>query len=263
MGEHMQHYYIRSRGLEMDGMAANAAREVQVASADEYTDVCSKQTTGGKVWDAAVELLNFIESQPSLMHSGSSVLELGAGTGWLGMTLASRVDIGRMCMTELVEGGALEWLNYNVDLNRDAGLALDTVCTAPLDWTWMDSQASAPAECFELLRTQWDFVIGSDLVYNDAGMQMLPRVLNTLAQPETRILYSHTFNRFELLDRDFLEALTREGLQCRQAWPKLPEPTAATFELGEFSGELFPEQHIVVLEIQRQPEQSNPHVAPA
>ena len=60
--------------------------------ADDYAASVTKQTTGGHVWDAARVLLEYVESQSASAPPFASrrVVELGAGTGFLSMTLAAR-----------------------------------------------------------------------------------------------------------------------------------------------------------------------------
>ena len=251
-----------------DGMR-EIMREISVASSEAFASVVTEQTTGGKVWDAAVHLLGYLEAHPHYLIGRPSLLECGAGTGWLGMSLAARHDLSEVVLTEMVQGGALRWLDYNVQRNRDAGVPLTTVRTAALDWAWMDQGANAcPAACVELLSTRWDLVLGSDLVYNEAGVSMLPCVLAALAQPRTRILYAHTFNRFEFLDCDFLKALRAQGLRYREVWPisdEGTEPAHGTLAAPRgdaeanadgsecsFTGELFPELRLAVLLITRE-----------
>jgi len=99
-------------------------------------------------------------------------------------------------------------------------------------------------------------------VYNDVGVRMLPRVIAALAQKDTRVLYAHTLNRFEFLDRDFFEELASVGLQCREVWPSDgstdanfgsaavgASPQSSKVDQDGFSGELFPDQRVVVIQI--------------
>jgi len=257
---------------------AGGAREIIIDTPETFSSLVTEQTTGGKVWDAAVALFEYLEARPHLLSGQPSVLECGAGTGWLGMSLAARHELSDVVLTEMVQGGALRWLDYNVQRNRDAGVPLKAVRTVALDWAWMSESAEAgrPAACAELLSTSWDLVLGSDLVYNDAGVTMLPRVFAALAKPRATILYAHTFNRFEFLDRDFLKALRAQGLRYREVWPITNEgaapghgnPAVASGEGGtnaanvdqdadegsecSFSGELFPEFRLAVLLIERE-----------
>lgn len=127
------------------------------------------------------------------------------------MTVARNVPtLGRVCLTEMEQGGALDHLRYNVDLNHE--LLGSRVETAACDWSLIGSPStiptttSIPAECSEssthdacapknvpvpeperlpvtVLDYTWSFVIGSDLVYNEDGVDMLPKVLGKLTPP--------------------------------------------------------------------------------
>jgi hypothetical protein len=68
----------------------------------------------------------------------------------------------------------------------------------------------------DLRRTSWDYLVGSDLVYNEAGSCCLPRVMAALAGPRTRILYCHTKHRFDLLDAELFEQLAVCGLEAEE-----------------------------------------------
>jgi len=54
--------------------------------------------------------------------AGRCVLELGAGTGYLGMHLARDLSPSRIVLTEMEQGNALGWLTRNVEANRRAGV---------------------------------------------------------------------------------------------------------------------------------------------
>ena len=57
-------------------------KEVIVAPSSDFTDIVTTQTTGGKIWDAARKLLDYLVADG--LGDVRSVLELGAGCGWLG-----------------------------------------------------------------------------------------------------------------------------------------------------------------------------------
>ena len=231
--------------------------------------MATEQTTGGHVWQAAHTLLDYFEARPALLAARPAVIELGAGTGFLGMSLARDFAVSRMLLTEMVVGGALTWLDRNVARNRDAGVPLESLSTAALDWAWADEDETTEGP----FASVWDVVIGSDLVYNEIGVQMLPRVFARLLAGGTAVAYyAHTLNRYEFLDRDFFKALAAEGLRCQQVWPdevddEADEEGAAAGRSAEeaprdeddddagsvvsWSGELFPEMRIVVFRIRR------------
>jgi Lysine methyltransferase len=125
-----------------------------------------------------------------------------------------RVQIGRACQFEVAHSSAEHPAHDGEVTPRDAG--------------------------------EWNFILGSDLIYNEEVVRQLPRVLAALAGERTCILYAHTKKRFEHLDIDFLEQLQSVGLQwreVREAWAASPPPSPEPFE------SLFPEMRIAVYHI--------------
>ncbi len=53
-----------------------------------------------------------------LCGNALQILELGAGCGYLGMTIARNLPTAHVCVTEMEYGGALEHLQHNVNINR-------------------------------------------------------------------------------------------------------------------------------------------------
>jgi hypothetical protein len=114
--------------------------------------------------------------------------------------------------------------------------------------------AAAASPAAPLLDTiAWDFIVGSDLVYNEDGVFMLPRVIRSLllrskanGSPAPVAFYAHTKYRFETMDIDFFEALQTCGLareEVREAG--VPSPPASP----EPYTELYPEKRIAVFRI--------------
>ena len=66
-----------------------------VRVSDEYTSFATKQTTGGEVWGAARSLQAYLETHPAELGSCRTLLELGSGTGWLGMMVATNPNPNR------------------------------------------------------------------------------------------------------------------------------------------------------------------------
>lgn len=219
-----------------------------------------------------------------LQRPGVRLLELGAGTGWLGCTLARNMgQAALVCLTEQLDG--LPHLQRNVDTNRARGLPLDHVRVQPCDWLQyapteggsagtadvagsnglhsssqqppgvqgaagtgscraardhsdggstgelpLHEAAAAAAQAAvgagagpgqhpaaapqDLAAVGWDFIVGSDLIYNEVGSRCLPRVLAALAGSTTCVLYCHTKHRYDLLDAEFFEQLAACGLEA-------------------------------------------------
>eukprot|EP01126_Amoeba_proteus_P042527 TRINITY_DN4624_c0_g1_i5.p1 TRINITY_DN4624_c0_g1~~TRINITY_DN4624_c0_g1_i5.p1 ORF type:complete len:233 (+),score=38.06 TRINITY_DN4624_c0_g1_i5:296-994(+) len=186
-----------------------------------------------------------------------NVLELGSGCGWLGMALSINLEnmIEVMCMTEQVVGGALDWLRHNVEINKKKGNhSFSNLKTCPCDWNQYITLTKYKNEDLKieefqsnsfmneshmdlsLLETRWDMIIGSDLVYDEAGVYMLPQVMKILSNSKTQIFYAHTKKRYEMIDIDFFEELRKNGFrveECRERGmetpPDSPPPLSECF----------------------------------
>ncbi|KAF5833806.1 hypothetical protein DUNSADRAFT_9753 [Dunaliella salina] len=237
--------------------------------------------------------------------AGCNILELGAGLGYLGLTIARNTLASLICLTEQAEGGALSWCRLNVEKNRHLPNS-GVVRTCECDWRDYASR-STPSEldiqnkpegchkeqrfstgcqrqqessqtlqiqehnsCIQthqgatntprcrdtcsgkeadrlfLTSTKWDYIIGSDLVYNSVGSTLLPLVMKKLCSPTTVILYCHTKHRFDHLDVEFFEHLNKNGFnveEVREPWLPTPPPSPPPLT------ELFPEQRIAIYRI--------------
>lgn len=246
---------------------ADALDDWRGGSASEYAECTSFNTTGQLVWPAARRLVEYLERSGAL-EGVDAVLELGSGNGWLGCVLARACAVPRgslrtLTLTEMEAGGALRWLRTRVeantvddgnanaepselrelndDGNADAGTAEFELRCKALDWNDVES-----ALMTDDLR--YDVVLGADLVYEDAGVHMLPRVIKKLldANPKAVCYYSHTKHRYDGMDMDFFEAIERAGLtreEVREPEVPSPPPSPPPFE------SLFPEQRVAVYRI--------------
>uniref|UniRef100_A0A6S8LMT6 Calmodulin-lysine N-methyltransferase n=1 Tax=Dunaliella tertiolecta TaxID=3047 RepID=A0A6S8LMT6_DUNTE len=244
---------------------------------------------------------------------GCTVLELGAGLGYLGLTIARNTLASLVCLTEQAEGGALHWCRFNVERNRHLPNS-NIVRTCECDWrdyvncstpselelftklegcqtvqgssagfqhqqehskfmqmqehylqqAHQGSTKNAPrchdtcngkeADRVFLTSTNWDYIVGSDLVYNSVGSTVLPLVLKKLCSPTTVILYCHTKHRFDHLDVEFFEQLDKVGFNVEEVRePCIPTPPPSPPPLTE----LFPEQRIAIYRISCKLQSSN------
>ena len=260
-------------------------------------------TTGGRVWEAAEALAGFLargcrladaaaeagaasggecaEVGRRLRQRGARVLELGAGCGWLGLCLARALpEAGLVVLTEQ-PGEALRHTQRNVAANRDCRVA-----TAELDWGVALAHPGRPVrvaprrlrwkegghEDYEFVPdgggevSEFDVVLGSDLVYNEEGMRALPQLLAALlaASPACLCLYAHTKRRFETLDVDFYDELAEAGLRVTELEapgapprPASPPPLLERLEAGDLDA-TFPPKRVAVLRIERAGEKGRP-----
>ncbi|CAL6291618.1 unnamed protein product [Bathycoccus prasinos] len=189
-----------------------------------YMQTTTFNTTGQKRWDAAVALKDFLCSKSEeLFSSGTKrvrVLELGSGNGWLAMTIVRKFcdSIDAFHATEMEAGDKEEEVKDDYD-----------------------------AQMIDV-----DFFLGSDLVYDESGVKILPRVIAKLLRTRCRktksgfMLYAHTKHRYDGMDVDFFENVEKEGLVCeevRKSGTKTPPPSPPPFE------SLFPDQRIAVFRI--------------
>lgn len=241
-----------------------------LGDADLYMQTTSFNTTGQKRWDAAVVLKEFLFDEKTAEEMFTSTItikkkrrkricELGSGNGWLAMTIVRKFcdEIDAFYATEMEAGGALEWLNLILDSNREKGylkaIEREKIHARSLDWNDVlksDEMNKGKDENAEM--TDIDFLLGSDLVYEESGVKMLPRViaklLRTRCDANGFMLYAHTKHRYDGMDVDFFENLEEEGLMCeevRKFGTKTPPPSPPPFE------SLFPDQRIAVFRISR------------
>lgn len=240
---------------------------------DVVTGEIALTTTGGKTWNAAHRLCDYLEAEwlSLRLPAAPRVLELGSGTGWLGMTIARNIHkrehqaggIGpSVLLTEQASEDALEWLQSNLRKNSEDDCPLSAVSIAPLDWTDWEQEDRGGDSGLLTEALHADLVIGSDLVYNEIGVRLLPKVLRSLASTVRHpiILYAHTLHRFDHFDIDFFQALLDCGLRYR-AVAGVGDNTAALRDLAEeldplgnrgeedFLQELFPEQRIAIFQL--------------
>ncbi|XP_044287934.1 protein N-lysine methyltransferase METTL21A isoform X1 [Varanus komodoensis] len=142
------------------------------------------------VWDAAVVLCTFLEMR-GIDLQGSLVIELGAGTGLLGIVatlLGAHVTI-----TD--RKAALPLLEANVQANLPAELQPRAVVK---ELTWGQDLANfSPGG--------YDFILGADIIYLEETFMDLLQTLDHLCSDQTVILLSCRL-RYER-DQNFLEML--------------------------------------------------------
>jgi SAM-dependent methyltransferase len=114
-----------------------------------------KHSTGSDLWDSALVLaygLPGILKTPNLRNK--TVLELGSGTGAVGLYCSKCLGAKRVVVTDLAEN--LDLIRRNRDEN---GLDEDAVEIFALDWT----HDELPDEITERNPTGFDIILGSDL----------------------------------------------------------------------------------------------------
>ena len=165
---------------------------------------------GGELWDGAIVLARWLQLQLAARGTGCAVLELGAGTGLVGISAAALCG-ARVVLTD--RGEVFEITQLNATKNH---LVVETgggtVECEELDWLLaggevdtldmlLDEQPRSARESLVVLPTPprapgqqmtagsressgqappgWDFVVGSDVLYDARMYKSLARLVNS------------------------------------------------------------------------------------
>lgn len=160
---------------------------------------------GNRIWKAAFVLRDFLISRQDDFDF-SNVLELGSGTGFLGLSLAQKIESLHIVLSEQRDVTSQELLKSNVERNKDA-LVGSVESVDVLDF--LEDGSGCKFRCSE---RQWSLVIGSDLIYTKQLVVGLSRTLNDIIDVQgNSMVYCHTKGRFGDLDRIFVNQLTSYG----------------------------------------------------
>ena len=169
-----------STELLVPAMAAAPARSLQINHGQR-----GKDGTGAMVWHAALILAEWLGDNADQI-SGTSVLELGAGTGACSI-FAAGLGASRVMATD-GEEGLRKLAADNFELNRKFYPCAEVGST---QYLWGD----VLPECIS--GVSWDWVIGADVTYSQKSYSALCSSLCKLCADsdgggKPRVLLSHT-----------------------------------------------------------------------
>lgn len=150
--------------------------------------VAAAGTTGLRTWEAALHLGNYLCNYASNLVYGMSILELGAGTGYVSILCSRHLGASHVLATD-GSGDVVSSLSTNFYLN---GLQDEnTIEGKELKW----GQALLGGE-----HPQWnhgrqiDLVLGSDLIYDGSGIPALVSTFRELfgLYPKVQIIIAAT-----------------------------------------------------------------------
>ncbi|KAJ1650677.1 hypothetical protein IWQ61_008579 [Dispira simplex] len=174
------------------------------ATVQEDQTLVAHGTTGLRTWEAGLRLAEYVIWQAERLVRGQPVLELGSGTGlvgiWCGLLGATSVTLSDY------HPAVLDRLLGNVALNQPPDGSEPSTRVLALDWLeWNDAKAQTYRGCT---------VLGADLVYDPTIIPALVRVLQSLARVECTIVIASTLRNPQTF-AGFQEALVEAGLEAQ------------------------------------------------
>ncbi|KAK1315376.1 hypothetical protein QJS10_CPA06g01128 [Acorus calamus] len=161
--------------------------------------------TGSWLWESSLYLSEWLTTQTHLTLVGKTIVELGAGTGFPGLT-AAMIGSNRVILTDVEP--LLPGLRKNVESN---GLG-DRVEVRELVWGLEGN------DCVEgLIEGEIDLVLMSDIFYDQTAMPMLAETLRRLSNKKELVVLGAMEVRSATEVRsgtmDCLGALMEEGFE--------------------------------------------------
>ncbi|KAF9984791.1 Methyltransferase-like protein 21D [Modicella reniformis] len=207
----MDHITLASRDYEFND------HSIKALEIDEDPSGLLRGGVGSTIWDAGIVLAKFLERSNVLAlavataaadsNTTVNVLELGAGTGIVGLAVARMLSaknrMARIVLTD--KDNVVLLLQRNVEKNRSNGVDIEA---RVLDWeavsgikvaaslpaadgarTQLESVSSssidpAVTDNHELLDTEWDLVILSDCIWVPALYPPLIGTINTIIKSD-------------------------------------------------------------------------------
>lgn len=151
-------------------------KEGERVTIKEATSLISNGTTGLCTWEAAVKLAEWANDHKSDLR-GKNLLELGSGIGFAGICIAKACQPNLLYMSDCHEK-VLELLRQNVDIN-----CLSDVIQV-LNLSWGD-----PLENFEENKFTPDYLLASDIIYDDSLFEPLLKTVNEIFEMNPKCVF--------------------------------------------------------------------------
>ncbi|WFC98783.1 hypothetical protein MYAM1_001515 [Malassezia yamatoensis] len=251
-----QPIYLRHHFPMMDGKNDPVLGKSASIILREEGVAISQGTTGLKTWEASYRLGAYlIENQRHLKADASTFLELGSGSGFLGMVLARliRGSAARVALTDL-EGNVLERLSETIQLSTsfqaNSDDAQNLVESFALDWRSVSEPKSAAREFLRGLNPA--YILAADVVYDPELVGFLADAIHAAllgsGSPTRQPKHDHWEDnlpsaivsstvRNEATYDAFLQAIEQKHMRLKEvplsnvtlAWPDSGEPALPVF----------------------------------
>ncbi|KAI1179524.1 S-adenosyl-L-methionine-dependent methyltransferase [Nemania sp. FL0916] len=173
-----------SQGNEnQDGDGNYMVEEPTITLLERRNLISGSRTTGHRTWEAALHLGSyFLTKSGRNLVKGKSVLELGAGTGFLAILCAKHLGARHVATTDGDEA-VVEYLKENLVLNDMHDEKLVTARTLwwgeELKDTWVEQKCTADP---------FDIIIGADITYDKVAIAALVQTLRYLFRMKPGLL---------------------------------------------------------------------------
>ncbi|KAI1871594.1 uncharacterized protein JN550_004588 [Neoarthrinium moseri] len=178
--------------------------------------VAGSKFTGHRTWEGALHLASYLVSKSDLVL-GKSILELGAGAGFISIMCAKYLGAARVVATDGDER-VVKDMRRNLLLNE---LETEELISAEqLVWSrdLHDKISDGPG---------FDIVLGADIIYDKGATEALVDTLSALfdAMPQVSVLLSNAF-RFPDVFEVFQTGCARNKLRTRVIDYNMTPPAA-------------------------------------
>ncbi len=184
------------------------SREIRLGNEEDEADAAKvinvlQSSVGSEasvVWDSAIVLahaIHFNRNDIFDVKKRLNVLELGAGTGVVGIAAAAVLGNGNFVLTDL----DVDLVNKNIALNKDAFESDVAIEARKLRWGENLEESAV-----------YDVILVSDCVYYSESLRPLLRTLEAASHSETLILFAYEEREDKIKVREeFFDLLETES----------------------------------------------------
>ncbi|KAJ1734170.1 Protein-lysine N-methyltransferase efm6 [Coemansia sp. Benny D160-2] len=208
--------------LELSSRTDNGNRSVHVL---QDTSGSTRTGVGSTVWDEGIVAAKYLDwqvSQGKMDLRGKTILELGAGTGLVGITVSCLQPETTVLLSDKNE--LVPLLEHNISLNKPQG----TVSAICLDWCIPEHR--------ERITAAPDLIIVSDGIWTKELHSHLADTLARLAGDNTSVLLAYETRNFEE-EAQFM-ALWSNRFRFHDIKPTDQHPVMQSEDIFLFSGSL-------------------------